>query len=477
MGYLILILAIGFYFSRKKMNQSDYLLGGKKLPGWALAFSERATGESAWLILGYSGFAYAAGLSSIWIGVGCASGIIVSWIFLARKFREEADKYGAITLPGYFSEKFPERAKLINWFGSIIILFFFILYVAAQFCGAGNTLNVTFGIDVTTAIILASVVVIAYSILGGFMSVVWTDVVQSILMLIIFIVIPIVGVVTVAQRGLSMGVALAAAGPGFDSITGGVTGFAMGTLLFNNFAWFFGYMGGQPQLDARWMALKNDKEAKTARNIGITWTCIAYLAVPLMGIIALTLYGPNVVPNSEMILPHMIMDLTPPILAGVLLAGAIAAMMSTADSQLLVATASISEDIIHRALHKEMSQKKLVLISRLTVLVVGFFALAFAYVGIKSGSFSKFIYTVVGYAWAGIGCSFAPAILLSFYWDKFTSEGVVASLAVGLVTTIIWLVADVWELVPFESTLTARGMTFIFAFIAAVVTSLYFSKK
>jgi sodium/proline symporter len=242
--YLVLTLGIGFYFARRKMSQADFHLGGKKIPGWALALSERATGESAWCLLGLTGFAFAAGLFSVWIAVGCVSGITVSWLWLAREFRRERDKYDTLTLPDYLATKYARQGTFIRWFSSIIIIFFFVLYVAAQFSGGGKTLNITFGIPITWGVIISAAVVIVYAMAGGFFSVVWTDALQAVLMIITLVVTPIVALIAVSRSDLSIMGALSAAGNGFDSWTGGAVGFAAGTLIFNNFSWFFGYLGG-----------------------------------------------------------------------------------------------------------------------------------------------------------------------------------------------------------------------------------------
>lgn len=463
--YLVLILGVGFYFARKKMSQADFHLGGKKIPGWALALSERATGESAWCLLGLTGFAFAAGLSSIWIAIGCVIGITVSWLWLANEFRKERDKYNTLTLPDYLATKYATRGKFIRWFSSVIIIFFFVLYVAAQFSGGGKTLNITFGIPVTWGIVISAIVVILYAMAGGFFSVVWTDVLQAILMIITLVVTPIVALVAIARSDLSIASALSSAGGGLDSWTGGAVGFAAGTLIFNNFSWFFGYLGGQPQLDARWMAMRSEKDVKIGAAIAITWTVLAYVGAITLGIAAITLFGTGVVADPEQILPFMLLKMMPPWLAGILLAGAVAAMMSTADSQLLIATSSISEDIIHKAMHKDFDDRKLVLISRITILVVGVIALVMAFTS------KSLIYTIVGWAWAGIGCSFAPAVILSFFWKRFSASGVIASLVSGFVTTVIWMTTGL------DAMFTARAATFIIAFVCAVLATLLFSGK
>ncbi len=458
--YLCVILGVGFYFARKKMTQADFHLGGKKIPGWALALSERATGESAWCLLGLTGFAFSAGLSSVWIAMGCVAGIIVSWLWLAREFRRERDKYDTLTLPDYFATKYTRQGTFIRWFSSLIIIFFFVLYVAAQFSGGGKTLNITFGLPVTLGVILSAVVVILYAILGGFFSVVWTDVIQALLMIITLVVTPIIALVAISRSGLSITHALATAGGGVNSWVGGTIGFSVGVLIVNNFSWFFGYLGGQPQLDARWMAMKSDKDVKVGAGIAIVWTLLAYTGAIVLGLAAITLYGQGVVADPEQILPYMLIDLMPAWLAGLLLAGAVAAMMSTADSQLLIATSSISEDIIHKSLGKNIDDRTLVLISRITILIVGAIALVLAFTS------KSMIYTLVHFAWAGIGCSFSPAVILSFFWKRFSTRGVIASLVSGFIVTVLWIITG-WDTV-----IAATVVTFCVAFLCAVIVTL-----
>ncbi len=458
--YLCVILGVGIYFARKKMTQADFHLGGKKIPGWALALSERATGESAWCLLGLTGFAFSAGLSSVWIAIGCVAGIIVSWLWLAREFRRERDKYDTLTLPDYFATKYTRQGTFIRWFSSLIIIFFFVLYVAAQFSGGGKTLNITFGLPVTVGIILSAVVVILYAILGGFFSVVWTDVIQALLMIITLVVTPIVALVAISRSGLSITHALATAGGGVNSWVGGTIGFSVGVLIVNNFSWFFGYLGGQPQLDARWMAMKSDKDVKVGAGIAILWTVLAYTGAIVLGLAAITLYGQGVVADPEQILPYMLIDLMPAWLAGLLLAGAVAAMMSTADSQLLIATSSISEDIIHKSLRKNIGDRTLVMISRITILIVGAIALVLAFTS------KSMIYTLVHFAWAGIGCSFSPAVILSFFWKRFGTRGVIASLVSGFIVTVLWIITG-WDTV-----IAATVVTFCVAFLCAVIVTL-----
>lgn len=458
--YLAAMLGIGLYFARKKMSEADFHLGGKKIPGWALALSERATGESAWCLLGLTGFAYSAGLSAVWIAVGCVAGIVTSWLWLAKQFRRERDKYNILTLPDYLAVKYSDSGKFIRIFSSVIIIFFFILYVSAQFSGGGKTLNITMGFHPFWGALISAVVVIAYSMAGGFFSVVWTDVVQGLLMILTLFLTPIVALIAIGQKGLSISSALANAGGGLDSWTGAAVGFSAGVMILNNFSWFFGYLGGQPQLSSRWMAMRNDKDVKTGAWIAIIWTLLAYAGAITIGICAVTLYGAGAVSDCEGILPYLMTNLLPAWLAGILLIGAIAAMMSTANSQLLIATSSITEDVIHKAMNKKLTDAQLVLVSRITMLAVGTIAIILAFTS------KSLIYTIVSWAWAGIGCSFSPVIILSFFWKKFNDKGVIAGLVSGFSATILWMTTGLEEI------FSSRIVTFFIASSASIIVSL-----
>lgn len=465
-GYLLLTLGLGLWQSQRTKTQSDFILGSSSLPGWMLALSERATGESAWLLLGLTGFVYATGLSGIWTCLGCLLGISTAWIVLARKFRAEAHKYNAMTMPEYFSAKFPQKANTIRVLSTVIIVFFFVFYVGAQFAGAGKTIFQTFGLDAGWGMLIAAAVILIYATIGGFISVVAVDALQSILMITTLIVTPVIMLIMVLSGPVSIPEALKAAGGGRISLTGGLSGFAAGLLIFNNLAWFFGYLGGLPQLNARFMGMKDDRNVKIGRNIAVGWTALAYAGVVIIGLTAVVLFGPDVVSDPEMILPHILTELFPPWLAAILLAGAVAAMVSTAQSMLLVASSSISQDVYNGIIKKGQAEdRKLLFLSRSATLGVGILGLVLAL------TTSELIYYIVSYAWAGIGCSFAPAVLLSFYWDRFSSNGVVTALATGLVTTIIWIVTGL------DAVVTARAVTFVAAITMAVIVTLLTSPK
>nr|WP_307256198.1 sodium/proline symporter [Oikeobacillus pervagus] len=463
--YCLFMLAIGLLSSKRDMGHSDFLLGGKRLPGWALAFSERATGESAWLLLGYTGFVFATGLSGVWVAVGISLGIIFSWLFLAKRFLRDAEEYNVLTLPGYLAKRFGTHGKVIIWLSTVLILCFMMFYFGAQIAGAGKTLFTVFNISPMVGMIISIIIVIILSYTGGFVSVVWTDMIQSIMMLITLVVLPIIALYQIYTNDLSISHALSTSSPGMDSWTGGLTGFALGLLLFNNFAWFFGFLGGQPQLSARFMALKNKKEAKTGSTVAIIWTLLAYSGAFMIGITALTLYQDQSFADVETILPFMLMDLVPPWIAGLLLAGILAAIISTADSQLLVITSSISEDIIRNALGIKVTEKQLVKISRLTIIVAGIVGLIIALTS------ESLVYLVVSWAWAGVGCTLSPAIILAFTWKRYSGIGVTATIISGFVSTIIWISS------PLEAIISSRFSTFFIAAFFGIVFSFLFPDK
>ncbi|RME27898.1 MAG: sodium/proline symporter [Deltaproteobacteria bacterium] len=474
-GYLMLTLGLGLWKARSTRTQADFVLGSSRIAGWALALSERATGESAWLLLGFSGYVYAHGLSAIWIGVGCLAGISTAWLALAGRFRAEAARTESMTMPEYFAARFPEKAAAIRLLSTLIIVFFFVFYVGAQFAGAGKTIFQTFGLDQRWSQVAAALVIMIYATMGGFVSVVAVDVLQSILMITTLIVAPAVMLVMAAGEPATMGQALGSAGAGMDSFTGTAGGFAAGLLIFNHFSWFFGYLGGQPQLNARFMGMRDERNVRIGRNIAIGWTVVAYSGVVILGLSALVLFGPNAVEDPEMILPHALMKLFPWWLAAILLAGAVAAMISTAQSMLLVAASSLSQDVYAGIVKKgKAEQQRVLLVSRIATLAVGVLGLVLAL------TTKDLIYTIVSYAWAGIGCSFAPAVLLCFFWKRFSGPGLVAALVAGILTTVLWMswphimniIGAPGLAVNLEGTVTARAVTFFVSMAAAIITTL-----
>lgn len=463
--YCVVISIIGFTLSKKVRNQEDFLLGGKKLPGWALAFSERATGESAWLLLGYTGFVFTTGLAGIWVAIGIAVGIIFSWLFLAKRFMREQEKYKVLTVPDYLAVRFGDKAKIIRWLAGLLISGMMIFYIGAQMAGAGKLLFTTFELPFISGVILATFVIIFTAFAGGFISVVWTDMIQSIMMLITLVGLPIIAFIYITTNDLSVSQSLAEAGSEFNSWFGGLTGFSIGVLFFNNFSWFFGFLGGQPQLSARFMALKNEKEANMGTTVATIWTFLAYTGAFSIGIAAITMYDQGSFADVETILPTMILQLMPPWIAGIILAGVLAAIITTANSQILVVTSSVTEDIIHKAMGIKLTEKQLLWLSRISVAFFGIVGMIIALVS------DSLVYLIVSWSWAGIGCTLSPAILMTFFWKKYSGVGVIATIISGFLATILWIST------PLEEIITSRFTTFFIAAFFGIVFSLLFPDK
>lgn len=460
--YLVLLISWGLYQGRKVKTGSDYAIAGRNLPGWAAALSERATGESSWALLGLPGAAYAGGLLEVWTAVGCVAGIATAWGAIAWRLRDEAATYQVNTFSEYIARRHGDMEKWIRVAGSFTIVFFFFFYVGAQFLGGGKTVHSLFGVDARLGMLITAAVIVPYTIYGGFLSVVYTDVVQAILMIVTLVVGPIAGIVYILHHpGLfasSIPAALQSAGPSYCSFTGALSGFAAGAAIMGGFSWFFGYLGGQPQLSIRFMAIKDSVHARRARNIGIAWTVLAYLGALAIGWIGIAIFGPNKLEDPEVVMPLVMFKVFPDIIAAILVTGAIAAMISTADSLLILSSTELSENLI-KPLGGGGTMSGLAR-SRITTAVLAAIALVLAYL-----SPSKAIYTIVGFVWAGIGGTFSVVILLTLFWKRYHGRAVLCTIVGGLLFTVVWQGAGM------EPILTARVATFGFSMLAAVVAT------
>lgn len=429
-AYLSVLISWGIYQGRKVKSGSDYSIAGRRLPGWVAALSERATGESSWALLGLPGAAYAMGLTEIWTALGCVAGIITAWVLLAWRLRDEAEKYNVTTFTEYISAKHGETGRVLRLVSSFAIVFFFFFYVGAQFLGGGKTLHTLFGLNPGTGVLITAAVIVPYTIYGGFRSVVYTDVIQAIVMIITLIVGPIVGIIYILNEpgtfASSIPEALERSGDAYTSLTGTVKGFGAGVIIAGGFSWFFGYLGGQPQLSIRFMAISDSKQARKGRNIGIAWTIIAYTGALMLGWIGIAIFGPAGLSDPEYVMPSVILKLFPPVIAAMLITGAIAAMISTADSLLVLSATELSE-----SLQKE--KIKSLRRHRITTALLAVIALGLSYV-----SPSKLIFTLVSYVWAGIGCTFSVVILFTLFWDKFHGKAALVTIITGLLFTVLW---------------------------------------
>lgn len=470
-SYMTLLILWGLYQGRKVKTNTDYAIAGRNLPGWAAALSERATGESSWALLGLPGAAYATGLTEIWTALGCVVGIITAWAAIAWRLRDEAEKYSATTFTDYIAKRHSDFGKWIRIVGSSTIVFFFFFYVGAQFLGGGKTLHTMFDIDPKVGMLITAAIIVPYTIYGGFRSVVYTDVIQAMVMITALIVGPIVGIIYLANHpelyAQSIPQALSQAGPEYSSLVQAASGFGAGIVIVGGFSWFFGYLGGQPQLSTRFMAIKDPRQAKKARNIGIIWTIIAYIGALSIGWIGIAIFGPNGLEDREFVMPAVLLEIFPPAIAAILITGAIAAMISTADSLLILSATELSENLIKPVFNQNTTSQNSLFYSRVITAILAIIALVLAYL---AGD-GTFIFTLVSYVWAGIGGTFSIVILYSLFWQKYHGKAVLITIISGVLFTIIWISSGMDEII------SSRILTFFVAGIAAVIATLLIPKK
>jgi len=468
--YLSLLILWGIYQGRKVKNNSDFAIAGRTLPGWVAALSERATGESSWALLGLPGAAYATGLLEIWTAIGCVAGIITAWALLSWRLRDAADELQVNTFTEFIAKRHGEAGKWIRTIGSATIVFFFFFYVGAQFLGGGKTLHTMFGLDAKTGMILTAAIIVPYTIYGGFRSVVYTDVVQAIMMIITLVVGPIVGIKYIASHpdlfAQNISDAITQAGASYGSLTGTMHGFGAGIAIVGGFSWFFGYLGGQPQLSTRFMAIKDARQAKIAKRVGITWTVVAYIGALCIGWIGIAIFGPTGLQDREYVMPAVLLEIFPPILAALLITGAIAAMISTADSLLILSATEMSENLVQPIVGKKRFKKNALLYSRIITALLAVVALLIAYLGK-----TDLIFSLVSYVWAGIGGTFSVVILLTLFWKRYHGYAALLTIIAGMAFTIIWISSGM------EKVVSSRILTFFVALIVAIISTLLIKPK
>jgi sodium/proline symporter len=471
--YMVATVSIAWWYSRGPRTHKEFVLGGGRFGGTALALSERATGESAWLLLGLTGHAYGEGLSTIWVALGCVIGILFIWMVMAGRLRQQTEETGAMTVSSLLARRFPGAERPIGLLSALIVIFFFLLYISAQFSGSGKVLQETFGLDPFWGIVIASVVVTVYCGLGGFIAVVVTDVFQAILMIFTLVAFPVIAVFVAATHDLQIIGALREAGPGYLSLTRGMTGSSAVILVLSGLSWALGYTG-QPQLLTRMMAIRNEADVKRAISVAAVWTLLAYTGAILIGVLGVAFVRGGLLggastalaADAEKILPAMVVTLVNPILAGVLLSGVVSAMMSTASSEVTVSSASFTEDVFSNLRKKAASPKGMLYLNQAATLAVGAVAIVLAL------TMRDTVYSLVSYAWSGIGSSFGPALILLLFWKRLSRAGVYASLVTGTVATVVWK-----NLFEQPTGVSERLASYVLSFAMAVLFSLLFPEK
>lgn len=464
--YLMGILIVGFLTARLAKTLPDFLLAGRKLGPWVVAFSERASAESGWMLLGLTGLAYATGFGdpsgmkkepAFWTAIGGICGVALSWFLVARKLREASERLGALTLPRFFELKLGGNDPLIRFVATGIITFCFAFYVAAQFDAAGKSLEQTFHWSHFRGVLTGAAIIVFYTLMGGFFAVAWTDFVQGLIMLVTLVVLPLV---TLSHVGGWNGLSdkIGAIDPQLLLVTGGRTGWTLVAGILGGFGVGLGYFG-QPHILARYMSIRSVKEVGKAQSVAVVYSILSYGGAVLMGIVALAYFGGGYFTDPEKMMPQLAQELFPAWFAGILISGALAAMMSTADSQLLVTTSAVAEDIYHQSINPHASDAQLVRLSRIVTVFVGMAAILLA-------QLPRSVFDKVLFAWGGLGAAFGPALVLTLWWPRTSRNGVLAGMIVGFLTVVVWdnllEKTGLYSLVP----------GFVFAFVAVIVVSL-----
>ena len=485
--YMLLMIVIGVIYSRKTKNNEDYFLGGRNLGGWTAALSAQASDMSGWLLMGLPGSVYLAGTGEVWIAVGLLLGTILNWYLVSSRLRKYTIVAGnSLTIPSFFQNRYRDKRGVIKIVSAIIIAVFFAVYTASAFSSGAKLFATLFGhgqngeMDQTAYLIglaIASVVILVYTFMGGFKAVCTTDLIQGLLMLVAILAVPIVAYAILTwDQGFSQ--ALVAKGVenpenymNFFKNTDG-SPIAWNSIV-SSLAWGLGYFG-MPHIIIRFMAIKNETEVKKSRKIAIIWVVLSLAAACLIGLFARGYLSQQLdAGNSETAFIRLIQEIFSNngvliFIGGIFLCGILAAIMSTADSQLLVTASAVSEDMYKGVIKKDASEKSSLLVGKIAVVVVAVIAFLIALDPNSS------IMGLVSDAWAGFGAAFGPVVLLALFWKRSNLAGAISGMTVGALTVIVW---DYLPLMGGETIGTATGLYslvpgFFLALIINVIVSL-----
>ncbi len=471
-AYLLMMVTIGAFYMKRNKDADDYFLGGRGLGGWVAALSAQASDMSGWLLMGLPGSVYALGTGQAWIAVGLFIGTVLNWYFISARLRRYTIRANnSVTFPEYLENRFHDKKKVLLLVSSIVIVVFFLVYTASALAAGGKLFASVFGVDYTLALTIGAAVILAYTFMGGFMAVCTTDFIQGTLMLIALLVVPILAYAFVGPENMTANLAA-------SNVPGGVDGYLN---LFSNgerpygaievisqLAWGLGYCG-MPHILTRFMAVRSEKELKKSRVIATIWVAVSLGMAVVIGVIGRAYLFPAILGEGavstenvfiEMITQLFTKDLNLAFIGGIFLCGILAAIMSTADSQLLIAASSASKDIYQGVINPKASSKKVLLLSRVTVIVVAVLAYLIALDPNSS------IMGLVSNAWAGLGSAFGPTIVLSLFWKRTNMPGAVAGIISGGLTVIIW------DYIPLAGGQTLGAATGLYSLVVGFAISL-----
>ena len=440
-AYMGMMLVIGASYMKTGKSTEDYFLGGRKLGGWVVALSAQASDMSGWLLMGLPGSVYALGTGQMWIAAGLFLGTVANWLIISNRLRRYTIvANNSLTLPAYFENRFHDKKRILLGISSIVIVIFFLVYTASAFASGGKLFSTVFGCSYHVSLTIGAIIILAYTFMGGFMAVCVTDFIQGMLMLIALVTVP---VVAYALMDGNLGGALAQTGvttANFLNVMKNGDNTFSAIDIISQLAWGLGYCG-MPHILVRFMAVKNQKELNKSKGIAIVWVAISLAFAVIIGVFGRAYLYPTVLGENgsstetvfiEMITQLFTVDFRIPLVAGLFLCGILAAIMSTADSQLLVTASSVSEDIYKGIVRKDATQDNVMKMSRTTVVAVAVLAYLIAWDPNSS------IMGLVSNAWAGLGAAFGPIVLMSLFWKRCNLPGAVAGIVSGGLTVILW---------------------------------------
>lgn len=474
--YLSFMIVIGMRYMRNNETSSDFFLGGRQVGPWMTALSAEASDMSGWLLMGLPGLAYLGGMKeAFWTALGLIIGTYLNWLIVAKPLRKCTIAFGdSVTMPEFFTHRFKDKSRILSTISVILIIFFFTIYTASGFVACAKLFNSVFGMDYHLGLLIGVAVILVYTILGGYLAVCTTDFVQGALMFLALIVVGIVMMVVLGGPSEAM----AKVGEFSARAISGEFGQQMQDKFLANqnysvmsivsaLAWGLGYFG-MPHILVRFMGIRSNKDVALSRRIATVWVVIAFAGALLVGSLGTVYHLPQVLAPAaaETIFSVSIQKMFPTFVAGIFLCAILAAAMSTADSQLLVASSAFSHDIYKGLIKKNASAKEILLVSRIAVLVISVIGFVLAWDENSS------IFGLVSYAWAGFGATFGPLVLLALFWRSATARGATAGLIVGGITVILWHnlqggIFAVYELLP----------AFILCLVVTVVVSLLDKNK
>uniref|UniRef100_UPI00405786B1 sodium/proline symporter PutP n=1 Tax=Acetatifactor sp. TaxID=1872090 RepID=UPI00405786B1 len=444
-AYLLLMICIGAYYSKRNNSSEDYFLGGRKLGGFVAALSAQASDMSGWLLMGLPGAIYLVGVGGDgWTALGLFIGTALNWLVISKRLRRYTIRANnSLTLPAYFENRFHDKKRVLMAISSVTIVIFFLVYCASALAAGGQLFESIFGVDYKVSLTIGAAVILVYTFLGGFFAVCVTDFIQGMLMLVALLAVPLIALGIMNGNGLGImdGLAantLPATSADFVNIMKYKDGNNNFINIISGLGWGLGYFG-MPHILVRFMAVKDEKELKKSKVTAISWVALSLFFACFIGVVGRAYLTPDALVESgservfiEMIKRVFIEDLGVPFVAGLFLCGILAAIMSTADSQLLVSASSVAEDIYKGMINKDADTKKVMRVSRITVIVVALVAYIIAL------NPNNTIMGLVSNAWAGLGAAFGPLVVLSLFWKRCNFQGAVAGIVTGALTVIVW---------------------------------------